>query len=178
MSLRYLSISQLSEITGKDRRTISKRLAGMQPHSVNGRAQLYDAVEALEQLFISDKIEGMDKKLLRVELALEEEKLQKLKIENGRALGELVPVDSVCKEVEKEYAFVRSQLRSLPSKLAKPLSMVTDPNEAYALLTDSVDECLRELTADAAYAEKSQSLAQATENKEEILLETKDSDQL
>jgi hypothetical protein len=158
MSLRYLSLSQLSDITGKDRRTVAKRLAAVKPHSEKGRAILYDAPEAIEAIFLSDSVEGMDKKLLRVELAVEEERLQKLRIENGRSLGELVAVDQVAKAVEKEYSFVRAQVRSIPSKMAKPLSMVTDPNEIYSRLTDAVDECLTELTMDTKYADAERQL--------------------
>lgn len=158
MSLHQLSISQLSEITGKDRRTITKRLAGIEPQSGKGRAILYDAPEAIEAIFVSDSVEGMDKKLLRVQLAVEEERLQKLRIENGRALGELVPVEQVAKAVEKEYSFIRSQIRSIPSKMAKPLSMVTDPNEVYSRLQAAVDECLTELTMDAKYEQAQQQL--------------------
>lgn len=151
MSSRYLSISQLSELTGKDRRTISKRLDGVKPHSANGRAQLYDAHEVLETLYVSDKVEGMDKKLLRIELALEEERLTKLKLENGKTTGELATIEDVVKTVGKEYSFVRAQLRSLPSRLAKPLSMVSDPNTVHSRLKDAVEECLAELTADEQY---------------------------
>jgi hypothetical protein len=158
MSLRYLSISQLSEITGKDRRTVSKRLAALVPQTTKGNAQLYSAPEAIETIFVSDSVEGMDKKLIRVQLAIEEEKLQKIKIENGVSLKELVPVEDVAKAVEKEYSIVRSQIRALPSKMAKPLSMVTEPNEIYSRLQEAVDEVLLELTADAQYESAKQKL--------------------
>lgn len=172
MSLRYLSISQLSEITGKDRRTVSKRLAAITPQSEAGRAILYDAPAAIEAIFLSDSVEGMDKKLLRVELAVEEERLQKLKIENGRSLAELVPVEQVAKAVEKEYSFVRAQVRSIPSKMAKPLSMVTDPNQVYTRLQEAVDECLTELTMDKKYADADRQLNSA---RDAVGKESKDS---
>jgi hypothetical protein len=156
MSLRYLSISQLSEITGKDRRTISKRLAATQPHSVNGRAQLYDAAEAIQIIYVSDSVEGMDKKLLRTELAIEEERLTKLKLENGKASGELVLLEEVAKVVEKEYSYVRANIRSLASRLAKPLAMIDDANIVFSRLAEAVDEVLAELTADQVYQAKAE----------------------
>lgn len=154
MSLRYLSISQLSEVTGKDRRTISKRLASIQPHSDEGRAYKYDAAVALDLIFASDSVQGMDKQLLKAQLGLELGKQAKIEIEVAKLRGELIPLGEIVKAVEKEYANVRAQLRAIPSKLAKILSMVTDPNEVYLRLTESIDETLTELTADKEFADK------------------------
>lgn len=153
MSLRYLSISQLSEVTGKDRRTVSKRLSGIEPHSLKGNAQLYDSARAVELICAAESVAGMDKQLLKAELGVEVARQAKMEIEVGKLRGELVPLGDVAKAVEKEYSFVRAQFRSIPSKLAKPLSMISDPNEVHLRLHEAVDECLAELTADVKYDE-------------------------
>lgn len=158
MSLRYLSISQLSEVTGKDRRTVTKRLALVAPHTTEGRAILYDAAEAIETIFVSDSVEGMDKKLLKAELGLEIARQAKAEIEVGKLRGELIPIGEVVRCVEKEYSFVRAQIRSLPSKLAKPLSMIADPVEVHSRLLEAVNECLAELVADVLFETKYEKL--------------------
>lgn len=157
MSLRKLSISQLAEVSELDRSTVKKILEEAKLEStIDGRAHRYPAREALAILLLDSgaeapNVESPTKRLNRIILQIEEEKLEKLRFENGKSSGELVSVEDVAKAVEKEYAYVRSQFRSLPSKLAKPLSMVTDPNEIHSRLNEAVNECLSELTLDSVY---------------------------
>ena len=164
MSLHLLSISQLSEVTGKDRRTIVKRLGNIQPHSEKKNAKLYIASEALETLFLSDSVEGMDKKLVKVNLAIEEEKLSQLKIKNARSRGELVPLHEVSREVAKEYAVVRARVRTVPSSLAKAVSMISDPHEVLHRISEAIEDCLCGLVADAKYEIELEQIIAATEN--------------
>jgi len=158
MALRYLSISQLSEITGKDRRTISDRLSDVKAHSADGRAQYYDTREVLPIILVEKTVAGIEKKLQRIELETAEETLQKLKLANGKTTGELASIEEVAETVEREYSYVRAQLRSLPSRMAKPLSMVTDPGEVFTQLTDAINEALSELSADKTYDESRRDL--------------------
>jgi hypothetical protein len=161
MSLRYLSVSQLSEVTGKDRRTITDRLAGVKAHSATGRAQYYDSHEVLPLILAAKTVANIEKKLQVVDLAKSEEQLRKLKLQNERLTGESVPIEDVARTVGREYAFVRSQIRSIPSRMAKPLSMVTDPQEVFNQLRDVVDEALSELVADANYEADRQDIESA-----------------
>lgn len=163
MSLKFLSKNQLHEVTGKDRRTIDKRLAGVAPHANKGKNQLYLAAEVIPLILAEQAVAGFEKKLKRIELETAEEQLQKLKLANGKTTGELVPVEDVAKVVEKQYSFVRAKMRALPSSHAKPLSMMTDPNEVHTLLREVIDECLAELTADDKYERDRQELESARE---------------
>jgi phage terminase Nu1 subunit (DNA packaging protein) len=151
MSLRYLSQSQLSEVTGKDARTVKKRLAGIKPHSEDGRSSFYDTHVAIPLIMMADTAATNEKKLQQLEVDIVTEKLKALRYENEEQSGRLVPIEEVVKEIEREYGYVRSQIRSIPSKLAKPLSIITDPHEVHARLSDAVDECLTELVAQAKY---------------------------
>lgn len=173
MKLRFLSINQLSELTGKDRRTIKDRLTGLSPHSEDKRGQYFDTHQALERIFEHKKTEGgIQRKLLQEELRIESARAEKIELEVKAMKGELVPIEDVIKSVEREYTFVRSQLRALPSKLAKPLSMTNDPNEVYTRLTEAVDECLTELTSD----EKFKTVQQTIQASKEMNLETEADD--
>ena len=165
-SLRYLSINQLAEITGKDRRTIKKKLAKLN-YQRDGRGYYYDAHEALPLLF-SESAKDIDKKLQAEQLRYESARAEKLELEVKKLRGEVVPIEEVAKTVEREYAFVRAHIRAIPSKLAKPLSMTTDPHEIYAQIESVVNECLTELTSDKVYAERSSQLFSSDNAGEEV----------
>jgi phage terminase Nu1 subunit (DNA packaging protein) len=168
MNLRFLSINQLSELTGKDRRTIKDRLTDVPAHSEDKRGSYYDTHIALERIFEPKKtVGGMERQLLTEELRLEKARADKMELEVQEMHGRLVPVEDVVKAVEREYTFVRSQFRALPSKLAKPLSMITDPNQVYTRLTEAVDECLSELTADQKFEDVHQAVRSASEETSE-----------
>lgn len=151
MSQRHLSINQLAELTGKDRRTIKKKLAGLVAQAGPNNAHLYDAQEALPVLYSSGSSSDIEKEMAEESLRIERAKREKLEIEVGRLRGDLLPIDTVAKTVEKQYAYVRATVRAIPSKLAKPLSMITDPHDIFVRLSDAVDEALIELTADKNY---------------------------
>lgn len=155
-----MTINQLMELTGKSFRTVKKKIESLKPVREDGRAGHYSTVDALKLIYAT-AVDKANSELAKETLLLERARREKLEIEIGKLRGDLVAIDEVVKVVEKEYSFVRSQVRSLPSKLAKPLSMVTDPNEVYTRLSDGVDELLTELTADSKYEHDRQQLADA-----------------
>lgn len=148
---RLFSITELSKITGRDRATISGRLQDMKPAKKDGRAKYYDSQEALPVIYAAESFKGMQKKIEAVGYEIEKEKLSKIRIQNEKESGKLVPIEDVCKTVEKEYTFVKAQMKSIPSKVSKPLSMESDPAVINGMLTDSINECLTELLADETY---------------------------
>ncbi len=153
MVSRYLSRSQLSDLTGKDRRTISKRLEGLEPHSTDGRADYYDAYKALPMLYASDSARGIDKKLLEEQLRYETARADKVSLEVEKRKGELIPFEDVCALLEKEYSAVKAGLLAIPTKLALQLSTVDQPKEVKRHIEDAINEVLTELTADKQFAE-------------------------
>lgn len=146
MSIRYLSITKLSELTGKDRRTITKRLESLTPHKEDGRALIYDAQQALELIYTFETTVGIDKKLKEEQLRYERGRADKIQLEVEKRRGQLVEVESVALAIEKEYAAVRSGLMAIPSKMAHVLSVVDDPNEIKEKLEDAINETLGELS--------------------------------
>jgi hypothetical protein len=172
---RLLSINQLSELTGKDRRTIKTKLTGVQAEPGAKGAHLYDPRDALPALYAAESTKDTEKQLGQESLLLERAKRQKLEIEVGRLRGELLPIDEIAKAVERQYSYVRAQIRSIPSKLAKPLSLMQDPYEIHARLSEAVDECLIELTADQNYEQRStelQSARQAADTDSDVLADS------
>lgn len=148
---RLFSISQLSKLTGRDRATISSRLQDMKPTAEDGRAKYYDTQEALPVLYAAESFKGMQKKIEMVEYEIQKEKLHKVRLENEQQIGKLVPISEVCKTVEREYAFVKAQVKSIPAKLSKMLSMETDPAVINKIITDEINQALSELVSDENY---------------------------
>lgn len=152
--LRYLSINQLSKVTGKDRSTISKRLEQIEPYKQDGRAKIYDAHEAIAAIFAQEAGKGIHKETKQVELDIEKEKLHKIRMDNQVKEGKLLFIDDVVKTVEKEYMFIKAQIKSLPSRVSKILSIKTDPLEVNQILMSHIDEILTELSSDEFYESK------------------------
>lgn len=149
-----VSINQLMDITGQSFRTIKKRLETLSPDSEDGRSIFYDSHKAMPLLYANENSRSTENQLGKESLLLERAKREKAEIEVQKLKGEVVFIEEVAKVVEKEYTYVRAQLRSIPSKLAKPLSMLTDPHMVHERLQEAVDECLTELAADKHYEEQ------------------------
>jgi hypothetical protein len=144
-----MNISQLIELTGLNDRTVRKRLKTLNPVREDGRAKFYDTKEALTLLYPTVAAE-----LQRENLLFERAKRKKAEIEVAKLSGELIPIAVIAREVSKEYSIVRTQVRSLPTKLAKALAITTDPVEVQSRLTKAIDDVLTELSADAIYTSK------------------------
>jgi phage terminase Nu1 subunit (DNA packaging protein) len=154
-----VNINQLMDLTGKSFRTIKKLLEPLNPVSEDGKARYWDSKEALKLLYPTHTSE-----LAQENLKLERARREKAEIEVGELRGSLVPLADVTKAVEKEYGFVRAQIRSLPSKLAKPLAILSDAREVHTRLQEAVDECLTELTADTRYEQSRQQLESTSDS--------------
>jgi hypothetical protein len=53
-----LSINQISELTGQDRRTITKQLDGLPFQAGDKNAYLYESTEALSRIYAMDTLEA------------------------------------------------------------------------------------------------------------------------
>ena len=165
MNLRYLSMTQLSEVSGYDRRTVKDRLAQLEPFKKEKNAVIYDAHLALPLLFASGKYKGKDieKDMKEQELRYETLRADKVELELNIAKGEYVNIEDVASVVEKEYTYVRATLLSIPSRRAKALALEMDPMIIQDLLVEDIAEALNHLNADEKYSE-----ATPVENTEQV----------
>jgi phage terminase Nu1 subunit (DNA packaging protein) len=149
MNLKRLSISQLALVTGKDRRTVSERVIAL-PFEMDGKAKMYSAPDAVQAIL--DGAGGapaeLDLQIKEESLRLERGRADKVTLEVEQTRGELVAIEDVTKEVAKEYTRVRAALLSIPTRMAKPLSMETDPARVQEILHEAVVETLEHLSAD------------------------------
>lgn len=152
--LRYLSINQLSKVTGKDRSTISKRLEELEPYKEDGRAKIYDAHEAIAVIFAQEAGKGLHKKTQQIEYEIEKEKLNKIRMDNEVKQQKLLYIEDVVRTVEKEYMFIKAQFKAMPSRLSKTLSITSNPIEVNKVLMDEINSILTELSSDEFYQQQ------------------------
>lgn len=81
-------------------------------------------------------------------------KAQLARLEYEQKIGQLVPIENVGQEVEREYSRVRARLLAIPSKLAPEVALQDDVNVCRALIEQAITDALNELAADAAANEK------------------------
>lgn len=146
--MRHVSVTQLYDLTGVDRRTIKDRLAGLIPRK-EGKALMYDAREALP--LIMGTSEGDAKRLLAEELRYQIAQADKLDLQVQQMRGELIPAGDVSLAAQKRFAAVRGGLLAISTKVASELSTINDPIEIKAILDDRINETLEEIN-DAAIA--------------------------
>jgi phage terminase Nu1 subunit (DNA packaging protein) len=168
MSLRYISTSQLADLSGYDRRTVSDRLVELKPYKKEKNLVLYDARLALPLIFAAGKYKGKDieKDMKEQELRYETLRADKVELELNIAKGEYVNIEDVASVVEKEYTYVRATLLSIPSRRAKALALEMDPMVIQDLLVEDIAEALNHLNADKKYSE-----ATPVENTEVVEIE-------
>lgn len=121
-----VSYNQLTDLTGLAYRTIKRRLddAAIKPTGKNGRAILYNSVEALPVLFgKKNQDEQID---LQKERALESrERRRKLERENDIADGLVVAVETITIVLQSVSAQAVPILESLPLKIKKRIPALT-----------------------------------------------------
>lgn len=143
--LSLLSISQLAIITGRDRRTITKLLAGMRPASAEGRAKLYEPPAALERIYLGQE---------RLSVADEQARLHKARadaqeIRNARDRADLVPADATDRATIALATVVSARLQSLGARLAPALAAETTRARCQEIVDGAAEEALRELAESA-----------------------------
>jgi phage terminase Nu1 subunit (DNA packaging protein) len=145
-----LSVSELSEITGKDRRTI-KRYADTLKAVKDGRAHKYESRELIPLLYGVSAADGE-----KLDLSQERARLAKLQgdkadLELKEMRGDLLRRDDVVSEVSEAIANCRAKLLNIPAKAAAVTVAAESVPEAQRLLHELVCEALDELYSE--YAE-------------------------
>jgi hypothetical protein len=124
----HLSISQLSELTGRDRRTVAGKLADV-PHTAGERgAMLYESSEALPLIYAVDNLEAARAAQARSQASLNavrEEDLRKQRIpivldtmdEVFQAIGSTLKAANGKKLTAERINELFEKWRDLPAKL-------------------------------------------------------------
>lgn len=109
----HLSISELSELTGRDRRTVAKQLSDV-PHIAGERgAMLYESSEALPLIYAVDNVEAARAAQARSQASLNavrEEDLRKQRI----------PIQIILDLIDEVFQSVGSTLKAAKGKKLTP----------------------------------------------------------
>ena len=104
-----LSINQLSELTGQDRRTIVKRLEDLQSQPGDKNALLYASTEALTRIYAMDSLEAARAAQARSQASLNavrEEDLRKQRI----------PIEIVLDSIDEIFQAMGATLKAAEGK--------------------------------------------------------------
>jgi phage terminase Nu1 subunit (DNA packaging protein) len=152
-SLSELTISQLETLTGKQYRTIKRRLGSLAPLRTDGTSIYYDPRQALPLLFGEASAPAPSEEDVATPfkskhaIKLERLKAEKAELEVARLKGKLLPTELVEEIWTDMVSSFRSKLRGIPTKVALEVAAISDPREAEGLLRSNVDEALMELAA-------------------------------
>ena len=140
-----VTISQLSDWTGLDRRTVKRRLEGL-PFDDGGRAgHHYESRDALKRLYLGEITtdETLDPQQERAQLDAARRRLAELEYQRRR--GELIESDVVENHWVKMASNCRSRLLTLPSRLATAVVACTTVPEIEKSAKAIIYEALAEL---------------------------------
>lgn len=146
-----MSISQLANITGLDRRTVAQRLETVD-HSggdKRGQAMIYESTVALPAIYLSALVSEDDSRLL--DAKLERARLDRAKRHLAEAAldekkGALIPVEIVQDHWSTIVINCRARLLAIPSKLAQRVLEVSDMSEINTIAKELIYEALMELS--------------------------------
>ena len=143
------SISELSNLTGMDRRRIRKALVDLPSDKGKKGALLYESTDALPLLYILPG-DGDTYDLTQERARLAHHQANKADLECEVLRANLIEVELVSDIIGGEYATVRAKLLAMPSKAA-PLMVGLDTNAIHGQLQELINEALEELSADDDY---------------------------
>jgi phage terminase Nu1 subunit (DNA packaging protein) len=148
------NLQQLAQLLQLDRRTIAEKLkmASVPFEAGTKNSKLYVLDDVLAVLYKdgsqnsnNQPMSDIDKEKLKLTTAKREQAEHDLAVSRR----DVIPIAEVVSVVSREYTFVRSQLRGLPSRLAKHVANQSDPAVVFKMLSEAVDEVLTELQSDA-----------------------------
>ena len=146
-----LSITELNNLTGLDRRRIRAALVDLESTQGKKGALLFESREALPLLYMYPG-EGENLDLTQERARLAHHQANKAALEERKLKGELIEVEEVAEIVGKDYGNVRAKLLAIPHKAAPRVAIESDTAALAAMLGDYVNEALAELSADAVYS--------------------------
>ena len=131
-----MSINKLSEVSGRDRRTITKRLSGIAP-SEDGK---YDSAMALQAIFNPEELNPLQERAL-----LDKARRELAELTKAERTRELVPAPVVQEHWAQMIAAARGKLLNLPGRLAATAVGVATIQEAERAARELINEALMEL---------------------------------
>jgi hypothetical protein len=142
LKTRVFNIDELVELTGKNPKTIKKRLHGLEPAKLEGRGIYYDAQDALPLIFLETRIQ--DPK----ERTKNDEEVRAIRLKNelaqvklDTALGDSLPVQMIESAWGQLLSTFRARVLGIPSKLSPVLEGLNKADIKKTLDKETRDIC-------------------------------------
>ena len=134
-----VTVSKLAELTGIDRRSINRRLSGLEPVGKAGRAVHYDSAKALPKLYHhgSDLLDAAQERA-----ALDRSRRELVDLQLDRQAAELVEIGEVQHVIGDAAATLKRRLADLPLRPAAGLATLTDVAEIQRRIEAEARELL------------------------------------
>lgn len=139
--LSRVSRADLEHLTGLDRRTLRKRLAGLAPVGGDRRTVLFEARAALERIYLGGETLDLSRERARLAAA----QAERVETENAVARRELVPAAEVESFMVSVFSGVQTRLLGVPSKAAPAVRVAATLAETEEVLRGFQAEALEEL---------------------------------
>jgi hypothetical protein len=155
MNLSKLSINQLNELTGLDRRTITAKLKKAELPFEEGpnNSHLYETPKALAILFNAKEEDTVFKQIEKEDLRYQKARADKAELDLAERRREVIPITEIVSAIETEYSFVRAQVNTLGPALGKQVAIETDPIKCAEIISNATELILNQLQADKKYAD-------------------------
>lgn len=178
--LSRLSVNQLSELTGKDRRTLKKLLADIDPQEESGTL-FYIPREALPVIYgishaglsalgsaaedseddgdgsMQDRLDPIREKAL-----LDRVRRQKIELEIAEERKKLIRIEKVEETWSKMAAAFRAKILALPKKCAPRVCATKETRQIEKILTQECHEALKELSEYGAEFERGEAIQEGS----------------
>lgn len=133
-----VTINYLADLTGKDRRTIQKRLTDLKPVEEYS----YASKEALTAIYNPSALDAVQERA-----QLDRARRELVELQKAEKIGELIPAEKVSAYWNRQAGNVRAKLLNLPGRLAATIPC-DNPIEIEKATRVLVYEALQELADD------------------------------
>ena len=116
------------------------------PVEKRGNATLYDARTVIQYRLNRDKEQPGVLDLSKEKARLAKEQADSKALDNAKLRGELLPRADILAQWENDYSVLKSQLLSIPTKMAQAGAQATTPHELEEIARELIYECLEELS--------------------------------
>ncbi len=139
-----ITISALSDLTGFDRRTISRRLADLKCEDKGRGGKFYQSDHALSLLYNGGGGENLDPAQERALLDNARRRLAELEFSKRR--GELLSADVAYRAIEQAATAFKSRLQGIPGQYSSILAAESDAKKIEGILDQEIWNALDEIT--------------------------------
>jgi phage terminase Nu1 subunit (DNA packaging protein) len=152
-----ISVNMLSELTGKDRGTVTRRMTGIEPVESKRKGNYYDLKTAITAIFeplTDEQSPDFDSEdLFYLNPQMEKARLDKarrisVELDNEIKKKNLIPKSHVKDSANKIFGAVRSKILNLPLKASQSMPDKPTRKQLQSHLSTQINEILKDLSTE------------------------------